>query len=140
MFACAYYPLPFMIAIMTLRVKCIARKVPELCKSYTPGKTDQDIHVRLARLEQIVEAALPHYWSQGNGTPASDGSGPHDRHRSESPADDGNRSPVEDEDPSGGYFESGRWYGKSASGLVTAPAVLEQVSISGSAQCSLLVT
>ncbi|KAM5540503.1 hypothetical protein V8D89_005961 [Ganoderma adspersum] len=106
---------------------CIARKVPELCKSYTPGKTDQDIHVRLARLEQIVEVALPHYWSQSNGTPASDSSGPHDRHRSESPADDGNRSPVEDEDPSGGYFESGRWYGKSASGLVTAPAVLEQL-------------
>lgn len=104
-------------------VQCVARKVPELCKPYTPGKTDQDIHVRLARLEQIVEAALPHYWSQGHGTPGCDG----DKYRSMSPADDGNRSPVEDEDPSGGYFESGRWYGKSASGLVAAPAVLEQV-------------
>ncbi|TBU40114.1 hypothetical protein BD309DRAFT_927740 [Dichomitus squalens] len=102
---------------------CIARKVPELCKPYTPGKTDQDIHVRLARLEQIVETALPHYWSQGHGSPACDG----DKFRSMSPTDDGNRSPVEDEDPSGGYFESGRWYGKSASGLVAAPAVLEQL-------------
>lgn len=46
-----------------------------------------------------------------------------------SPADDGNRSPAEDEDPSGGIFESGRWFGKSASGLVAAPSVLEQVSV-----------
>ncbi|KAI0677610.1 hypothetical protein C8Q78DRAFT_961708 [Trametes maxima] len=104
---------------------CIARKVPELCKSYTPGKTDQDIHVRLARLEHIIETALPHYWSQGTATPTSDG--PHDRRRSLSPIDDGNRSQAEDEDPSGGIFESGRWYGKSASGLVAAPAVLEQL-------------
>ncbi len=108
--------------------QCIARKVPELCKSYTPGKTDQDIHIRLARLEQIVEMALPHYWSQEHATPMSDASGPHDRRRSVSPTDDGYRSQPEDEDPSGGMFESGRWYGKSASGLVAAPAVLEQVS------------
>ncbi|CDO75575.1 hypothetical protein BN946_scf184858.g15 [Trametes cinnabarina] len=47
--------------------------------------------------------------------------------RSMSPADDGRRSPAEDEDPSGDIFESGRWYGKSASGLVAAPAVLEQL-------------
>ncbi|KAI9001022.1 fungal-specific transcription factor domain-containing protein [Trametes punicea] len=106
---------------------CIARKVPELCKPYTPGKTDQDIHVRLARLEHIIETALPQYWSQGVATPNSEASGPHDRRRSMSPADDGNRSPAEDEDPSGGIFESGRWYGKSASGLVAAPAVLEQL-------------
>ncbi|RPD67176.1 hypothetical protein L226DRAFT_549800 [Lentinus tigrinus ALCF2SS1-7] len=105
---------------------CIARKVPELCKSYTPGKTDQDIHVRLARLEQIIETALPHYWSQGNATPLSD-SGSHDKRRSMSPMDDGNRSQPEEEDPSGGMFESGRWYGKSAAGLVAAPAVLEQL-------------
>lgn len=108
-------------------LQCIARKVPELCKSYTPGKTDQDIHVRLARLEHIIETALPQYWSQGNATPNSDGSGFHDRRRSTSPVDDGNRSQAEDEDPSGGIFESGRWYGKSASGLVAAPAVLEEV-------------
>ncbi|KAI0750793.1 fungal-specific transcription factor domain-containing protein [Daedaleopsis nitida] len=106
---------------------CIARKVPELCKSYTPGKSDQDMHIRLARLEQIVEAALPQYCSHGRSTPLSDCSGPHDRHRSISPIDDGNHSQPEDEDPSGGMFEGGRWYGKSASGLVAAPAVLEQL-------------
>lgn len=114
-------------AAQTDMCQCIARKVPELCKSYTPGKTDQDIHVRLARLEHIVENALPHYWSQGHATPNSDFGGSHDRRRSLSPIDDGNRSQAEDEDPSGGIFESGRWYGKSASGLVAAPAVLEQV-------------
>ena len=112
---------------LTDHMQCIARKVPELCKSYTPGKTDQDIHVRLARLEQIIEAALPHYWSQGHSTPVSDG---HDKLRSPSPMDDGNRSQAEDEDPSGGIFESGTWFGKSASGLVAAPAVLEQVGLS----------
>ncbi|KAI0832409.1 fungal-specific transcription factor domain-containing protein [Trametes gibbosa] len=107
---------------------CIARKVPELCKSYTPGKTDQDIHVRLARLEQIIETALPHYWNHGDATPNSDADvSVHDRRRSMSPMDDGNRSQAEDEDPSGGIFESGRWYGKSASSLVAAPAVLEQL-------------
>ncbi|KAJ8481774.1 hypothetical protein ONZ51_g5768 [Trametes cubensis] len=109
-----------------VRMSCIARKVPELCKSYTPGKTDQDIHVRLARLEHIIETALPQYWSQGNATPSEAG-GFHDRRRSMSPGDDGNRSQAEDEDPSGGIFESGRWYGKSASGLVAAPAVLEEL-------------
>ncbi|OSD04240.1 hypothetical protein PYCCODRAFT_1387107 [Trametes coccinea BRFM310] len=106
---------------------CVARKVPELCKPYTPGKTDQDIHVRLARLEHIIETALPHYWSQGVATPSSEAGGAHDRRRSMSPAEDGRRSPAEDEDPSGDIFESGRWYGKSASGLVAAPAVLEQL-------------
>lgn len=115
--------------ILTQYLQCIARKVPELCKSYTPGKADQDIHIRLARLEQIVEAALPQYWSHGHGTPPSDGGGSQDKRRSMSPIDDGNRSQPEDEDPSGGMFESGRWYGKSASGLVAAPAVLEQVSL-----------
>ncbi|KAH9943451.1 uncharacterized protein BXZ73DRAFT_40632 [Epithele typhae] len=106
---------------------CVARKVPELCKSYTPGKSDQDIHVRLARLEQIVETALPQYWAQGRLTPVSDGPEPHDKQRSVSPMDDGSHSQAEDEDPSGGIFESGTWYGKSAAGLVAAPAVLEQL-------------
>lgn len=42
-------------------------------------------------------------------------------------ADDGNRSQPEDEDPCEGMFDSGRWYGKSASGSVAAPVVLEQL-------------
>ncbi|EMD40742.1 hypothetical protein CERSUDRAFT_80391 [Gelatoporia subvermispora B] len=109
---------------------CVARKVPELCKAYTPGKTDQDIHVRLARLEHIIETALPHYWSQGISTPCSDF---HGRRRSTSPgAEDGNRSQAEEEDPSGGMIESGRWYGKSASESIAAPALLEQLQNLGS--------
>ncbi len=128
MFACGYILVVRVHPTLIICRQCVARKVPELCKSYTPGKTDQDIHVRLARLEQIIETALPHYWSQGHATPLSD-SGSNEKRRSMSPADDGNRSQAEDEDPSGGMFESGRWYGKSASGLVAAPAVLEQVSL-----------
>ncbi|KZT12462.1 uncharacterized protein LAESUDRAFT_688987 [Laetiporus sulphureus 93-53] len=105
---------------------CIARKVPELCKAYTPGKTDQDIHVRLARLEHIVETALPQYWVQGHTSGSPDFSS--DRRRSISPGlEDGNRSQPEEEDPCGGMFESGRWFGKSASGSVAAPVVLEQL-------------
>lgn len=113
---------------LTYVLQCIARKVPELCKAYTPGKTDQDVHVRLARLEHIVEAALPQYWSQGHGHTAGSPDTQSDRRRSMSPgADDGNRSQPEDEDPCEGMFDSGRWYGKSASGSVAAPVVLEQV-------------
>ncbi|KAH9938163.1 uncharacterized protein B0H18DRAFT_949598 [Fomitopsis serialis] len=100
-----------------------SRKVPELCKAYTPGKTDQDIHVRLARLEHIVEAALPQYWSHSPSTPDFFS----ERRRSSSPMEDGNRSQAEEEDPCGGMFESGRWFGKSASGSVAAPVVLEQL-------------
>ena len=105
--------------------QCIARKVPELCKAYTPGKTDQDVHVRLARLEHIVETALPHFWNQGHSLDTQDIMS--ERRRSPSPMEDGNRSQAEEEDPCGGMFESGRWFGKSASGSVAAPVVLEQV-------------
>ncbi|KAI0921138.1 hypothetical protein AcV5_001168 [Taiwanofungus camphoratus] len=108
---------------------CIARKVPELCKAYTPGKTDQDIHVRLARLEHIVETALPQYWSQGHSTVSPDSNGIGERRQSPSPSiEDGNRSQAEEEDPCGGMFDSGRWFGRSASGSVAAPVVLEQLS------------
>ncbi|EJD53601.1 hypothetical protein AURDEDRAFT_110415 [Auricularia subglabra TFB-10046 SS5] len=41
---------------------CVARKVPHKCIPYTPGKPDQgDVHMRLTRLEQIIELALPQY-------------------------------------------------------------------------------
>ncbi|KAG8928916.1 hypothetical protein FRC02_006221 [Tulasnella sp. 418] len=39
---------------------CVARKVPELCKNYQPGKTE-DFSARLARIEHIIEIALPQY-------------------------------------------------------------------------------
>ncbi|KAG8910276.1 hypothetical protein FRC01_006418 [Tulasnella sp. 417] len=39
---------------------CVARKVPELCKNYQPGKTE-DFNARLTRIEQIIEHAFPQY-------------------------------------------------------------------------------
>jgi hypothetical protein len=114
----------------------VARKVPELCKAYTPGKADQDLSARLARLEQIIEVALPQYWN-GNvsTTPNAMGSSStpessllRDRQRSPSILDDDNRSQGEDQDPSGGRIQSGKWYGNSASGSVAPGSVLEQVS------------
>ncbi|KII95134.1 hypothetical protein PLICRDRAFT_33967 [Plicaturopsis crispa FD-325 SS-3] len=118
---------------------CVARKVPELCKAYTPGKQDQDIGVRLARLEHIIELALPQFLPPG--TPRSSSFDPHisgDRHRSMSVGvDDDARSQPDEQDPSGGTFQSGKWYGNSASGSVAPASVLEQlqhVVIPGSGQ------
>ncbi|KAF8558765.1 hypothetical protein OG21DRAFT_1474614 [Imleria badia] len=105
---------------------CIARKVPELCKAYTPGKTDQDLSVRLARLEHIIELALPQYFH----SPASPSAPPSDRHNrasSEGPDED-SRSIMDEQDPSGGTFQSGKWYGNSASGSVAPASVLEQLA------------
>ncbi|KAG1779359.1 hypothetical protein EV702DRAFT_1178491 [Suillus placidus] len=80
---------------------CIARKVPELCKALTPGKTDQDLSVRLARLEHIIEQALPQYFN------------------SPSHPDDDNHSMTDEQDPRGSTFHSGKWYGNhSASGIL----------------------
>lgn len=103
-------------------LQCIARKVPELCKAYTPGKTDQDISVRLARLERIIELALPHYANANTFTPDR-------QHRSSSELpDEDNRSIIDEQDPSGGSFQSGKWFGNSASGSVAPASVLEQVN------------
>ncbi|KAF6762269.1 hypothetical protein DFP72DRAFT_987584 [Ephemerocybe angulata] len=107
---------------------CVARKVPDLCKAYTPGKADQDLSARISRLENIIEAALPNYW---NGHPGSsstpESSLMRDRRRSPSPGEDDNRSQGEDQDPSGGRIQSGKWYGNSASGSVAPGSVLEQL-------------
>ncbi|KAI0053555.1 hypothetical protein FA95DRAFT_1552041 [Auriscalpium vulgare] len=104
---------------------CVARKVPELCKAYTPGKPDQDVHLRLARLEHIVEMALPQY--AGSGASSRDGLG-RDRHRSLTPSIDGGaQSQGEEDDLGGGTFQSGKWYGSSASGSVAPAAVLQQL-------------
>lgn len=104
--------------------QCVARRVPELCKAYTPGKADHDLSARISRLEQIIEAALPQFCSGSTMHPGSD-----DLHglRSSSAGDDDNRSQPDDQDPSGGTFQSGKWYGNSASGSVAPGTVLEQV-------------
>lgn len=98
----------------------MARKVPELCKAYTPGKTDQDVNSRLARLEHIIEMALPQFCSPNSGY----------RVPYISEGDDDSRSQTSDQDPSdpsGGTFHSGKWYGNSASGSVAPASVLEEV-------------
>ena len=102
--------------------------MPELCKAYTPGKTDQDLSVRLARLEHIIELALPQYF-HGSASPPPVSSDRHNRANSEGPDED-NRSITDEQDPSGGTFQSGKWYGNSASGSVAPASVLEQVNVS----------
>lgn len=105
--------------------QCLARKVPELCQPYTPGKSDQDLHARLARVEHVLAAALPEYWSSSQSGSHHNGT---DHRGSPSPGvDDDKASQADDEDVSGGIYESGRWYGTAASGSVAASAMLEKV-------------
>ncbi|KAF9075739.1 fungal-specific transcription factor domain-containing protein [Rhodocollybia butyracea] len=99
---------------------CVARKVPELCRAYTPGKSDQDISllgVRVARLEQIIEMALPQFAGLENMQL--------ERRRSISMTEDESRSQHEDQDASGGAFQSGKWFGNSASGSIAPASVLD---------------
>ncbi|KIL68025.1 hypothetical protein M378DRAFT_72501 [Amanita muscaria Koide BX008] len=108
---------------------CVARKVPELCKAYTPGKADQDMNARITRLEHIIQVALPQYWSPSSSTSSTiSARSAVDRKRSPSTGDDEEtRSVTEEHDPIGGTFHSGKWYGNSASGSVAPSSVLEQV-------------
>ena len=87
-----------------------------MCKAYTPGKTEQDFNTRIARLERIVEAALPQFCSPDDAMPPIDGQ------------DDDDTSQTHEHDPNGGTFESGKWYGHSVSGSVAPRAVLAQAS------------
>lgn len=106
----------------------MARKVPDLCKAYTPGKGDQDLNARLSRLEHIIEMALPQYCTPGTPyTSSLDAGAPDGRQRSMSIGEDDTRSQTEEQDPSGGTFQSGKWYGNSVSGSVAPASVLEQV-------------
>ncbi|TCD69670.1 hypothetical protein EIP91_006687 [Steccherinum ochraceum] len=98
---------------------CVARKVPELCKAYTPGKSDQDISLRLSRLEHIIEVALPHYWRSSRHEGDED-------HNSEG-GDEDARSQADDEEMNDGVFESGKWYGNTAFAYIAAPAVLSKL-------------
>lgn len=106
--------------------QCVARKVPELCKAYTPGKGDQDVNLRLARLEHIIEIALPQFCAPGTPNSSFDTGAPGDRNRSPSMQEDDHSQP-EDQDANNGIFQSGKWYGNSASGSVAPASVLEQV-------------
>ncbi|KAF8913948.1 fungal-specific transcription factor domain-containing protein [Gymnopilus junonius] len=108
---------------------CVARKVPELCKAYTPGKADQDLNARISRLEHIIEMALPQFCSP-SGTPLSyglDQSSSSARQITPSNGEDDTRSQTEEQDPSNGIFQSGKWFGSSASGSVAPASVIELI-------------
>jgi len=36
---------------------------PQDLQTYTPGKVDHDFTGRIAQLKQIIEAALPQFWT-----------------------------------------------------------------------------
>ncbi|CAK5275627.1 unnamed protein product [Mycena citricolor] len=99
---------------------CVARKVPELCKPYMPGKSDQDVSARLARVERILEIALPQF-SDGHSYRSASIEAGHIHH------DEDSGSLPDDQDPRGGTFQSGKWYGNSASGSIAPGSVLEQL-------------
>lgn len=107
--------------------QCVTRKVPDLCRPYTPGKADQDLNVRITRLEHIVQTALPQYWSSNASGLSMSFQPAFDRKSSPSVGDDDNGSVPEEHDPIGGSIQSGKWYGNSVSGSVAPTSILEQV-------------
>ncbi len=131
--------------------------MPELCKNYQPGKTE-DINARLSRIEQIIELALPQFanaeyilplsprdpgsfsgglpdgnWQDGSGSTsglqAMDVDGNQNRDGLKSASSSRSNSPKpETHGPSGGSLESGKWFGTSALGSVNMRPIIEQVS------------
>lgn len=108
--------------------QCISRKVPELCKAYTPGKADQDFNARISRLEGIIEMALPQFWHGSASGLGMDGTPPIELTANMGPLDEDSRSQAEEQDLNGGSFQSGKWYGNSASGSIVPGSLIEQVS------------
>jgi hypothetical protein len=103
--------------------------VPDLCKAYTPGKSDQDLPARVNRLEQIIESAFPQLAYPG--TPSLDHAMPT---RSGSAGGDDSDNSFEDGSAAmtqyhqSARLEDGRWFGDSVSTSIAPIAVLEQVS------------
>lgn len=83
------------------------------------------MNVRLSRIEQVLEMALPQFFSAD--PLGAENQNNHNRSVSMG-LDDDTHSQNEEQDPSGGTFQSGKWYGNSASGSVATASVLEQVS------------
>ena len=109
---------------------CVSRKVPELCKAYSPGKPDQDVHSRLTRIESVLEAAVPQLWSQSdhNFDP-----------RSVSPGMEDDAGIAEGNDNMTGVFYKGSWLGSSAVGSIASPIVLEQVRSTSNTYSTVLI-
>jgi hypothetical protein len=108
-----------------LSLQCVARRVPDLCKAYTPGKVDQELSIRVSRLEHIIEQAFPRLSSPETPSLYSHDTNMIVGHRSPSNGEDDNRSQTEV--PVGGVFQSGKWYGNGALGSVAPTSVSEQV-------------
>jgi hypothetical protein len=108
--------------------------VPELCKAYTPGKTDQDLPQRVFRLEQIIEAAFPNLAQYDPAIGQSIPGLPMGFMNTGGADDDESRSQTEESDPAAahapvqqGRMVDGKWYGETVSGSVAPGSVLEQV-------------
>ncbi|QRW16258.1 Fungal specific transcription factor domain [Rhizoctonia solani] len=116
---------------------CIARRVPELCKNYTPGKGEGDLNLRIARLEQIIEMALPHISASvsisSSGEIVSPQQGQHSFSRSASPSNETDEGIATGTtlDIAAGTLQSGKWYGASALGSVSVVPILEQLQHNG---------
>ncbi|KAG8762065.1 hypothetical protein FRC11_011396, partial [Ceratobasidium sp. 423] len=115
---------------------CIARRVPELCKNYTPGKGEGDLNLRIARLEQIIEMALPHISASvsisSSGEIIFPQQGRPSYSRSASPSNETDEGAVVGTlDAAGGTFQSGKWYGAGALDSVSVAPILEQLQHNG---------
>ncbi|CAE7171712.1 unnamed protein product [Rhizoctonia solani] len=116
---------------------CIARRVPELCKNYTPGKGEGDLNLRIARLEQIIEMALPHISASVSISSSGEIINPqqlrHSYSRSASPSNETDEGAAAGAtmESAVGTLQSGKWYGASALGSVSVVPILEQLHHSG---------
>ncbi|CAE6420675.1 putative transcriptional regulatory protein C1F7,11c [Rhizoctonia solani AG-1 IB] len=114
---------------------CIARRVPELCKNYTPGKGEGDLNLRIARLEQIIEMALPHISASVSISSSGEIVSPQQPSfsRSASPSNDTDEGITSGAalDLAGGTLQSGKWYGASALGSVNVAPIFEQLHHNG---------
>jgi hypothetical protein len=104
-----------------------------LCAAYSPGKSEQDLHARIIRIEHVLERALPQYWSPGGSGPHSGDANDveHSMSISPAPGEEEAYATEDEEDPIGGSFQRGTWFGNGASGVVASASVLEQVFHSG---------
>ncbi len=73
--------------------------------------------------------ALPQYASMSPPASADRLQSSYEIKRSPSILEDDNPSQPEDQDPSGGTFHSGKWFGRGASGSIAPSSVLEQVCL-----------
>ncbi|KDQ12694.1 hypothetical protein BOTBODRAFT_34149 [Botryobasidium botryosum FD-172 SS1] len=114
---------------------CVARKVPDLCRAYTPGKAEGDLHMRLARVEQILDMALPQFTRSSSPFSGEYHSAPanivkQSTSRSSSPSST-NRDDEDDDRAGGTFHSSGKWFGPSALDSVNSAPILHELQHRG---------